>query len=240
MLRAVLTRTQSNLICTTCRNNFISRVNSVQKVLPVAAPVFRQFHYTPVQNWWWTPKDDITFVGRTLRKLGFTYIPKSVLKQCGYLIYMKIADELDYMKFFKMLDLPDTYASWFIVSELHVWLICTRLMQDGKEGRIVRNSLIKAMWEYNEAKSKKLEGALPSARRRDLQGLNDQFHAAMIAYDEGLLGDDYILAGEFLIEFQLNVLINCRVITDFFKNRCSMEEIYTPRSNSITFNTKDG
>ncbi len=73
--------------------------------------------------------------------------------------------------------------------------MASRLMQDGKEGRIVRNSLIKAMWEDNSEKSKKLEGALPSARRRELQVLNEQFHATMIGYDEGLLGDDYILAG---------------------------------------------
>lgn len=73
--------------------------------------------------------------------------------------------------------------------------MATRLMQDGKEGRIVRNSLIKAMWENNNEKSKKLEGALPSARRRELQVLNEQFHATLISYDEGLLGDDYILAG---------------------------------------------
>lgn len=97
--------------------------------------------------------------------------------------------------FFKECNLPDTYNSWFLVVELHVWLMASRLMQDGKEGRIVRNALIKAMWDDNTEKSKKLEGALPSARRREIQILNEQFHAAMISYDEGLMGDDYILAG---------------------------------------------
>ncbi|CAL8144378.1 unnamed protein product [Orchesella dallaii] len=197
MFRAVFTRPfYNNAICTTCRSNVLNRATNVQKVfLPATALAFREFHHAPVQNGWFTPKDDITFWGRTLRKLGFTDIPKSILKQSGYLIYMKIADEVDYIKFFKLLNLPDTYASWFIVVELHVWLVAARLMQDDKEGRLVRNSLIKAMWEDNEAKSKKLEGALPSARRRDIQGLSDQFHASMFAYDEGLLGDDYILAG---------------------------------------------
>lgn len=68
-------------------------------------------------------------------------------------------------------------------------------MQDGKEGQIVRNALIQAMWDDNDLKSKKLEGALSSARRKELMLLNEQFRAAMIGYDEGLLGDDYILAG---------------------------------------------
>jgi len=102
---------------------------------------------------------------------------------------------LDYVKFFEQCDLPDTYASWFIVLELHVWMLAARLMQNGKEGRIVRNAIIHAMWDDNETKSKKLEGALPAARRKDLRLLHEQFNAAMISYDEGLYGDDYILAG---------------------------------------------
>lgn len=165
---------------------------------PVPVQLFRTQQFHTAQSKcinMFTPRDDTTFWGRTLKKLGFTEIPKSVLKASGYLIYMKLADEVDYMKFFKQCSLPDTFASWFMILELHVWLISTRLMQDGREGRIVRNSLIKAMWEDNDQKSKKLEGALPAARRKELQALNEQFHATMISYDEGLAGSDYILAG---------------------------------------------
>jgi len=79
--------------------------------------------------------------------------------------------------------------------ELHVWMLSARLMQEGEEGRIVRNSLLKAMWEDCDAKTKKLEGALASARRKQIKILGDQFQATLVSYDEGLLGDDIVLAG---------------------------------------------
>ena len=76
-------------------------------------------------------------------------------------------------------------------------MLSARLMEEGDHGRTVRNSMIKAMWEDSDVRSKKLEGAVASARKRQINILNETFQAAIISYDEGLLGNDKILAGMF-------------------------------------------
>lgn len=57
---------------------------------------------------------------------------------------------------FAVCDLPDTFNSWFLVTELHVWLLAARMMADGEEGRYTRNSMMEAMWQDAEERSKKL------------------------------------------------------------------------------------
>lgn len=52
--------------------------------------------------------------------------------------------------------MEDTFHSWFIVRGLHVWMLMTRLMSEGENGRFVRNALVEAMWEDVEYKSKQL------------------------------------------------------------------------------------
>jgi hypothetical protein len=80
--------------------------------------------------------------------------------------------------------------------ELHIWMLSVRLMELGDEGKIIRNALIKAMWEDCDTKSKKLEGALGSARKKQIQVLSEEFQASLLSYDEGLLGNDRVLAGK--------------------------------------------
>ena len=53
-------------------------------------------------------------------------------------------------------DLPDTFYSWFLVVELHVWMLMVRLMAEGEEGRFTRNAMLEAMWLDCETRSKKL------------------------------------------------------------------------------------
>lgn len=75
-------------------------------------------------------------------------------------------------------------------------------MQEGDEGRLVRNSMFKALWQDCDTKSKKLEGAIASARRRQIQEIGDQFQATLVSYDEGLQGSDVVLAGKLLYSFR--------------------------------------
>lgn len=86
-----------------------------------------------------------------------------------------------------------------MVVELHVWLLSTRLMEEPTTGKIVRNSMIRAMWEDIDVRSKKLEGALAAARRAQIKELNEQFQATLLGYDEGLLSrNDTVMAGKYL------------------------------------------
>lgn len=52
--------------------------------------------------------------------------------------------------------MPDTFYSWFLVTELHVWMVMVRLMAEGEEGKFTRNALVEALWEDTETRSKKL------------------------------------------------------------------------------------
>jgi hypothetical protein len=53
--------------------------------------------------------------------------------------------------------MPDTFYSWFLVTELHVWILMVRTMAEGEEGRFVRNNIVEAMWEDVSTRVKKLE-----------------------------------------------------------------------------------
>ncbi len=52
--------------------------------------------------------------------------------------------------------MEDTFHSWFMVRGLHVWMLMARLMNEGENGRLVRNGLVEAMWEDVDFKSKHL------------------------------------------------------------------------------------
>lgn len=52
--------------------------------------------------------------------------------------------------------MEDTFHSWFVVRGLHVWMLMVRLMNEGDNGRLVRNAFVEAMWEDIDFKSKQI------------------------------------------------------------------------------------
>ncbi|XP_075238332.1 ubiquinol-cytochrome c reductase complex assembly factor 1 [Lycorma delicatula] len=147
-------------------------------------------------------------VKKALRKVGVFDVSKTRLKRNGYLIYGDIADNFDYNYFFKKFSLPDTFHSWFLVMELHVWMALVRLMAEADEGRFLRNTVIEAMWEDISKKSGLLGVENISRARSQIKILNEEFQAALLSYDEGLLSDDIVLAGALWRRFF------CRECTD--------------------------
>lgn len=55
------------------------------------------------------------------------------------------------------LSLPDTLFSWFLVTELHCWLVMTRAMAEGEEGRVMRNGLVEALWQDVATRIRRME-----------------------------------------------------------------------------------
>lgn len=43
--------------------------------------------------------------------------------------------------------MPDTFFSWFLVTELHVWMLMVRFMAEGEKGQMTRDYLVEAMWQ---------------------------------------------------------------------------------------------
>jgi len=101
---------------------------------------------------------------------------------------------MDVVKFFETFDMPDTFYSWFLVTELHVWLVGSRLMTEGEEGRIVRNSMVEALWVDCDTRAKALGDMSTGTRSKHIANVAEEFQAALFIYDEGLVGDDMKLA----------------------------------------------
>lgn len=133
-------------------------------------------------------------IKKMIKKMGWFNHSKSKLKRSGYLLYATTSDRAIVADFFKVCGLPDTYYSWFLVTELHTWMLMVRLMAEGKEGRFTRNAVIEALWKDSEIRAKKLGILSQSTLREQMRDLGSSFQAAVIAYDEGLMGDDHVLA----------------------------------------------
>lgn len=79
---------------------------------------------------------------------------------CSVILYESVADKINYLTFFDSFNLPNTFNSWFLVTELHVWMILVRAMAEGSEsgedGRFLRNCIVEAMWSDVNTRAKKL------------------------------------------------------------------------------------
>lgn len=71
-------------------------------------------------------------------------------------MYENVADQLDYKYWLDENKLENNFASWFIVTELHIWMLLVRCMSDGDHGRLLRNAIIEAMWSDVSVRAKKL------------------------------------------------------------------------------------
>ena len=58
-----------------------------------------------------------------LYKKMFTGIPVAKLKASGYILVTHCTQRIDVSGFFETFDMPDTFYSWFLVVELHIWLV---------------------------------------------------------------------------------------------------------------------
>lgn len=132
---------------------------------------------------------------RILQKLKIIDLTAARAHASGLSSYELVADRIDYDVFYKDFNMPDTFFSWFLVTELHVWMLMVRFMAEGKYGHIARNSLVEEMWVDVNNRVKLLGKIAPSVKRKQINDLSGQFNAAVIAYDEGLLSDDKVLAG---------------------------------------------
>ena len=72
------------------------------------------------------------------------------------MLYESVADHVQYQTFFKEFNLDDTFFSWFLVTEMHVWMLMVRVMTEGDDGRFIRNIIVEAMWQDVSTRAKKL------------------------------------------------------------------------------------
>nr|XP_021187863.2 ubiquinol-cytochrome-c reductase complex assembly factor 1 [Helicoverpa armigera] len=147
-----------------------------------------------------------SYVKKFMNAIGWMDQSRTRLKLTGYFLYEGIPENVSYADWFESLELPDTFVSWFTITELHVWLLMVRYMAEDVvlptgdkkkyikgDGHFIRNCIIEALWADVANKIKLLEGANPAIARKQVSELSEQFQAALVAYDEGL-SDDKVLA----------------------------------------------
>lgn len=148
------------------------------------------------------PQDN--FVQKLYRKF-FRGIPKSKLKASGYILLTHCVQKTDLEKFFRVFNMPDTFYSWFLVSELHVWMLSSRLMNEGEYGRSTRNAMVEALWQDCDQRAKSIGDMAASARSKQILSISEEFQAALFVYDEGLVGGDKELANALWRRFFLSM-----------------------------------
>ncbi|XP_020281419.1 ubiquinol-cytochrome-c reductase complex assembly factor 1 isoform X2 [Pseudomyrmex gracilis] len=133
-------------------------------------------------------------VQKTLKKFGILDIQKYKDMALGTKVYEDVLGQIDYPFFFKYFNMPDTFCSWFLVTELHVWMIMVRYMAEGKTGKAIRNHIAMTLWSDLKARVDKLGPMNSKVKQNQLKEVTEQFHAAIIGYDEGILSNDRVLA----------------------------------------------
>lgn len=140
----------------------------------------------------------IEYLYRVLNKTHYFNPDRYRLMYLGYYLYENAVDTSNYNEFYEEFKLPDTFNSWFIVTELHVWLMMIRCMAEGDKGKIVRNNMVKALWEDCSQRGKKLHTKEDPVNERIVKKqiieISAQFNAVIVSYDEGITGDDKVLA----------------------------------------------
>ncbi|KAL4084551.1 hypothetical protein QTP88_027499 [Uroleucon formosanum] len=119
---------------------------------------------------------------------------KSRYEANSWILYERLVDQIPFDQIITKLDLPDTFNSWFIITELHLWMIFVRFMNEGTQGTMIRNFIMEALWNDVEFRSKKLAIVNADIRHRQIKELSDQLRGALVGYDEGWLSNDMVLA----------------------------------------------
>ncbi|KAF6089743.1 ubiquinol-cytochrome c reductase complex assembly factor 1 [Phyllostomus discolor] len=89
--------------------------------------------------------------------------------------------------------MPDTFNSWFLITLLHVWMCLVRMKQEGRTGKYMCRIIVHFMWEDVEQRGRVM-GVNPYILKKNMMIMTNNFYAAILGYDEGLLSDDHGLA----------------------------------------------
>lgn len=141
-----------------------------------------------------SPFKNGTLKDRLARSFGVGKVGYASLKASSIFLYEACSDKLDAVSYFEHFKLPDTLYSFFLIVQLHVWMCQARSMQEGEEGRRLRNEVVANMWKDFDERLQMIEIYSSSKRKEIMTDLLYHHQGAMHSYDEGLLTDDKTLA----------------------------------------------
>jgi len=122
-------------------------------------------------------------------------VPKTTLYRSGNGLATVATHKVDFPAWFRTFDMPDTFFSWWLITELHAWMLCTRVQVGStQDGEVLRNFIVEGLWQDLETRTKQIPGFTGSKRKNQVWDLAEEFQTALVVYDVGALGDDMSLA----------------------------------------------
>uniref|UniRef100_A0ABI7ZZX1 Ubiquinol-cytochrome c chaperone domain-containing protein n=1 Tax=Felis catus TaxID=9685 RepID=A0ABI7ZZX1_FELCA len=115
------------------------------------------------------------------------------IKIAALRMYTSCVEKTDFEEFFLRCQMPDTFNSWFLITLLHVWMCLVRMKQEGRSGKYMCRIIVHFMWEDVEQRGRVM-GVNSYILKKNMILMTNNFYAAILGYDEGILSDDHGLA----------------------------------------------
>jgi len=129
------------------------------------------------------------------QKMGRGRVSKGQLLRSAYGLTSVATHKVDIVAWFRAMEMPDTFYSWWLITELHIWMLCTRVkVPKSPEGDYLMEHMINGLYEDLEKRMKQVPGMTASKRSDQIWDLAEEFQTAIILYDYGQLKDDAALA----------------------------------------------
>lgn len=133
---------------------------------------------------------------KMIEAMGFTgplKYSKWKIKIAALRMYTSCVEKTDFEEFFLRCQMPDTFNSWFLITLLHVWMCLVRMKQEGRTGKYMCRIIVHFMWEDVEQRGRVM-GVNSYILKKNMALMTNNFYAAVLGYDEGILSDDHGLA----------------------------------------------
>ncbi|KAH0509294.1 Ubiquinol-cytochrome-c reductase complex assembly factor 1, partial [Microtus ochrogaster] len=121
------------------------------------------------------------------------HITSKKIKIAALRMYTSCVEKTDFEEFFLRCQMPDTFNSWFLITLLHVWMCLVRMKQEGRTGKYMCRIIVHFMWEDVEQRGRVM-GVNSYLLKKNMALMTNNFYAAILGYDEGILSDDRGLA----------------------------------------------
>ncbi|XP_068843398.1 ubiquinol-cytochrome c reductase complex assembly factor 1 isoform X1 [Capricornis sumatraensis] len=142
------------------------------------------------------PVEKVGAFTKIIEAMGFTgplKYSKWKIKIAALRMYTSCVEKTDFEEFFLRCQMPDTFNSWFLITLLHVWMCLVRMKQEGRSGKYMCRIIVHFMWEDVEQRGR-IMGVNSYILKKNMMLMTNNFYAAILGYDEGILSDDRGLA----------------------------------------------
>lgn len=133
------------------------------------------------------------------RLKNFDFCLLQTIKGKSALVYGEGIDAINHTEFVDRFQMENSFNSWFLITEIHVWMLMVRAMAEIEHGQAIRNEISGALWSDVVTRTKEIGQSRLVKKQINL--LSQQFQYAIVAYDEGLTTDDKQLASALWTRF---------------------------------------